>query len=93
MVLKNSLLGGLAVDVTISVDGLLHRTVGEQQVVGLLIVEAQLVDDHACAAVNKLLVGELHVYHAVALDTAELDHQGCRNHVESHLLGCARLHA
>lgn len=50
------------------------------------------IHDHAGAAVDEFLVHQLHVHHAVALDASELDHDSGGDHVEDHLLSCARLH-
>lgn len=77
----------------IGVHGFLDRAVHQQQGFGLAVVQAQLLDQHAGAAVYQLLVAQLHVHHLVALDAAQLDHDRGADHVQNHLLPSARLHA
>ena len=58
---------------------------------GLLVLQAQLVHNHTRAAVHQLGVRQLHVHHLVALNTTHLDHRGRRYHVANQLLSRAAL--
>ena len=72
--------------------GLFHRPVGQEQSAGTVVVDVQRVDQHSRAAVDELVVGELHVDHAVAFHPSEAYHHRGREHVEDHFLARARLH-
>ena len=56
----------------------LHRTPAQQQFAGLSFVKPRRFGDHPRSAGHELVVGQLHVDHAVALDTPQADHHGCR---------------
>ena len=56
----------------------LHRTPAQQQFAGLGFVKPRRFGDHPRSAGHELVVGQLHVDHAVALDTPQADHHGCR---------------
>jgi hypothetical protein len=45
------------------------------------------------AAVDQLVVGELHINHFVPLHPAKLDHYGSGDHIERQLLCSAGFHA
>ena len=77
----------------VSIDGFLYRAVHQQDTPGVVVVESELVNNHSCATVYEFLIGELHVYHTVSLYTSELDHHRSGDHIEDHLLSCARFHA
>ena len=52
----------------------LHRTPAQQQFAGLGFVKPRRFGDHPRSAGHELVVGQLHVDHAVALDTPQADH-------------------
>ena len=65
----------------------------EEALTGFVVAEAERILKHAGTSVDELVVGELHVHHAVALHSPQANHEGGGNHVEHHLLGRAALHA
>ncbi len=76
-----------------AIDCFAYRPILQQQLLCFRLADSELVHDHPRAALHKLLVGKLHIYHTVAAHVAQLDHNRGRDHVQHQLLGGTGFHA